>query len=377
MAVLQHLEAAQTGSSANSDALMQAHKLLAEAYSIDVNDAELRSKYPTNNLSLPDVYMAGRKSLLEQGTKSTDPAFTNFLNRLKGTKFFAGVEEGSEEYLRRVEKARKKFEERPRGTPESPTAVPTTQNKEVPVVDEKTRAEADALKMEGNAQLKAGEFTKAAETYSKCIALDGTNAIYYGNRAAAKMHMKEYASAVDDCKLAISIDSGYARAHERLASAYRQLGMEEAEMEALETAVRIHPDNAQLAKMMEAAKARKAPAAPSGMPDLSALGGGEGGMPDLEQLAGMASSMGLPNVSPEMISGFMNSPMGAQMAQAMAGNNPAMAQMLEAVKANPAMMTQAMEAMKNNPAMMAQAMNSMMGGSGADSAGDGSNPSSQ
>ena len=365
MAVLKHLEEAQNGSPTNRDALIQAHKSLAEAYSIDVNNPELQSKFPTNNLSLPDVYMAGRNSLLEQNTTSMDPAFVKFLNRLKGTKFFAGVEEGSEEYLRRVEKARKKFEERPRGSPESPTTIPTTQNKQVPVVDEKTRAEADTMKLEGNALLKAGEFSKAAHVYSKCIALDGTNAIYYGNRAAAKMHMKEYASAVDDCKLAISIDGSYARAHERLASAYRSLGMEEAEMEALEAALRIHPNNSQLTKMMDDAKARKAPSVPTGMPDLSGLAGGDGAMPDLDQLAGMASSMGLPNISPEMISGFMNSPMGAQMAQAMAGNNPAMTQMLDAVKSNPAMMTQAMEAMKNNPGMMSQAMNAMMGGSGA------------
>lgn len=376
VAVLKHLELKANGSQEKSDVLLQVRKLLVDAF--ELNETDLDTLYPTNGLSLPEVYMAGRKVLLENESVAVDPAFVKFLNRLKATKFFAGVEEGSEEYQRRVEKARKKFDERPRGAPESPTTVPTTQNRELPVVNEKARAEADALKLEGNAQLKASEFSKAAETYSKCISLDGTNAIYYGNRAAAKMHMKEYASAVDDCKLAISIDSGYARAHERLASAYRSLSMEEAEMEALETGIRLHPNNAQLKKMIDDAKARKVPAtaAPAGMPDFSGLGG-PGGMPDLESLAGMASSMGLPNLSPDMIKGFLDSPMGAQMAQAMAGNNPQMAAMMDAVKANPAMMSQAMEAMKNNPAMMAQAMDAMMDGAGPDAAGDGANGGSK
>lgn len=341
-AVLQYLEEAQRDKSLDANLLQSAATALKEAYNI--TDAER----PTHGLSLSDVYAAGVEALA--GSKNEDDAgFDKFVKRLKRTTaFFDGVEEGSEEYVRRIGKARSKFDARRKEKVESPPREAKAASAEepepaVPAPTEEARREADELKQKGNALLKARDFDKAVECYTQCIALDGTNAVYYANRAAAKMHLKEYAAAADDCKIAVSIDETYARAHERLASAYRALGMDDLELEALQHAITLHPNHATLKRMLSEAEARS-----------GSDSNGDGGLPSADQLADMASGMGMPNLSPEMIQQFLASPMGAQMASAMRGDNPAMA----------AMMQQGMQSMMNNPEAMAQAMQAMMGGRG-------------
>lgn len=50
---------------------------------------------------------------------------------------------------------------------------------------------ADALKNEGNKALKEGDFENAVDCYAQAIELDGTNAIYYCNRAIAYYKLGE------------------------------------------------------------------------------------------------------------------------------------------------------------------------------------------
>lgn len=369
VAILEYLATIQ------GDDVNKAQALLASAFGVDGGGKSTHA--------LPTLLAAGRRALGDEPTSpigtsapgagadgDDDPQFAKFVAKLEASKFFAGAEPGSEEHTRRLEKARAKFYAR-RSAPAvapAPAAVPAT------------REEADKLKAEGNALLKSGDHSAAVKAYTSAIELDGTNAIYYSNRAAAKMHLKEYAAAVDDCKMAVSIDATYPRAHERLASAYRALGMHEAELEALETGTRAVPDNKQLSALLEDAKNRHVVSESGGSAGAGAgtgTGAGMPGMPSPEELANMASSMGMPGVSPEMVRGFMDSPMASQMAAAFGGGGgppgggaggqggaPGMAEMMEMVRNNPQMMQSAMAMLQSDPDMLSKMMGAF-GGAGA------------
>nr|XP_019968982.1 PREDICTED: small glutamine-rich tetratricopeptide repeat-containing protein alpha-like [Paralichthys olivaceus] len=83
-------------------------------------------------------------------------------------------------------------------------------------ISEEQRAEAERLKTDGNDQMKVDNFAAAVEFYSKAIAMNPQNAVYYCNRAAAYSKLGNYAGAVQDCEQAISIDPNYSKAYGRM-----------------------------------------------------------------------------------------------------------------------------------------------------------------
>ena len=50
----------------------------------------------------------------------------------------------------------------------------------------------------------------------RAIELDGRNAVYYCNRAAAHSKLNQQQAAIDDCGVAISIDPAYSKAYGRM-----------------------------------------------------------------------------------------------------------------------------------------------------------------
>ena len=50
----------------------------------------------------------------------------------------------------------------------------------------------------------------------RAIELDGRNAVYFCNRAAAHSKLNQHQSAIDDCKKAITIDPLYSKAYGRM-----------------------------------------------------------------------------------------------------------------------------------------------------------------
>lgn len=201
-----------------------------------------------------------------RASASNEAAFAKFLSRLKTTTdFFKEIEEGTPEYEKRVTRARAKFEsklaqkrgaEAPRGDAASTPVARTTAPSSTPATDPERKQRAEALKLEGNSLLKGKDYNGAYEAYGKAIAEDDSNAIYYSNRAAALIHLGRFSEAVSDCDVAIRLDSKFIRARERLASAYRHLGMPDREAEALEKACSIQPENEKLRKDAHAARAR-------------------------------------------------------------------------------------------------------------------------
>lgn len=78
------------------------------------------------------------------------------------------------------------------------------------------KAEAEKLKAQGNAKMSSKDYDAAIELYTEAIAKDGTNAVYYSNRAAAYSSKGDHANAVKDGEMALEIDPAFVRAYHRL-----------------------------------------------------------------------------------------------------------------------------------------------------------------
>eukprot|EP00177_Eucheuma_denticulatum_P006018 GFKZ01010980.1.p1 GENE.GFKZ01010980.1~~GFKZ01010980.1.p1 ORF type:complete len:441 (+),score=74.16 GFKZ01010980.1:304-1626(+) len=371
VALLDHLQKVMNRGGIAKDALNEATLAISKAYSLDMTNNATRARYPLDGLALPEVYKAGRAKLLEKplpsapnsssmaarndsdtkaqngegaNAEGSDATFERFISLLKKRDFFKGVEEGSSEYKARVQRARAKFEskrnekrqkltrELPKTeTPETPVRAPDTGTKEP---TEANRSQAELLKAEGNTQLKAENYQRANELYTKCIELDPTNAVYYSNRAAARLKLTLYRDAVDDCKYAISLDPEFLRPRLRLALAYRNLDMAQNEIDTLKAAIQVAPHNESLPEQLRRAEAKLQGATTSAPRSSGSGGAGGGGLPNsmsdlMSQmnpaaLSSVAQSMGL-NVPPQMLEQLFNSGAADQIL-GMLQNNPEIAQ---------------------------------------------------
>lgn len=114
-----------------------------------------------------------------------------------------------------------------------------------PKASDEKKAEAEAIKTEGNALLKDSEFKKAIEKYSKAIDSDPHNPVYYCNRAAAYTKNNNLMEAVDDCQIALLLDPKYDKAHARIAYAYSCLGKYEHAKTSISKVLELDPENVQ------------------------------------------------------------------------------------------------------------------------------------
>lgn len=78
------------------------------------------------------------------------------------------------------------------------------------------KAEAEKLKAKGNSLMSSKDYSGAIDSYTEAISLDGSNAVYYSNRAAAYSSQNDHALAITDAERAIEIDSSFAKAYHRL-----------------------------------------------------------------------------------------------------------------------------------------------------------------
>lgn len=194
-------------------------------------------------------------------------------------------------------------------------------------------AAAEELKKRGNACLAQKDYAQAAQLYSQAIEADGTNAVYYCNRAAAHAHLGKDALAKDDCLKAIALDATYSKAYTRLGLAEANLDNHGAAVAAYEKALAFDPTNDALKTSLAQARQKADSPRPSSASPSSPMGGMPGGLdfasllqnPQMMKMAaefarsgGMAELMKNPNV--------------AQMAQNMLGKDPdALAQMAKSL----------------------------------------------
>ncbi|KAF2294053.1 hypothetical protein GH714_007121 [Hevea brasiliensis] len=81
----------------------------------------------------------------------------------------------------------------------------------------------ELLKEKGNAAFKGKQWNKAVNYYTEAIKLNGTNATYYCNRAAAYLELGCFQQAEEDCSKAISLDKKNVKAYLRRGTARESL----------------------------------------------------------------------------------------------------------------------------------------------------------
>lgn len=105
------------------------------------------------------------------------------------------------------------------------------------------KAEAERWKNDGNNLMKADKYDQAVVSYTKAINLDGRNAVYYCNRAAAYNKLGNFQQAIKDSNTAISIDPSYSKAYSRLGLAYSSLERHKEAKECYQKALEMDPEN--------------------------------------------------------------------------------------------------------------------------------------
>lgn len=90
--------------------------------------------------------------------------------------------------------------------------------------DETLTAKADQYKNQGNTEFKKGNYQAAIDLYGQAIDYCPSNPAYFTNRAIAYLKLEDFNSAMNDCKLALSIDAKFAKAYNRLSKCHIATG---------------------------------------------------------------------------------------------------------------------------------------------------------
>lgn len=112
------------------------------------------------------------------------------------------------------------------------------------------------MKEYGNELFKQQKYEEAARIYTHAISLDPQEPSYLTNRAAAYMAQKAFQAALSDCQAAslLQTTSPSARTLMRLARCHMALGNPAAAVTALQTALRLEPDNGPAREQQAAAR---------------------------------------------------------------------------------------------------------------------------
>jgi len=114
------------------------------------------------------------------------------------------------------------------------------------------KLKAAELKERGNAAFEAGRHEEAVQIFTDCITLDTENEIYYSNRAASYLALKQFKLGATDARRVIFLKPGWVKGWARLG--FCLLGMGDAEArETLEKAVSMEPNDASLRSSLDKA----------------------------------------------------------------------------------------------------------------------------
>jgi len=209
----------------------------------------------------------------------------------------------------------------------------SNQNKKQSTPQDKIKAE--EMKTEGNNLMKNDKLGEAVECYSKAIDYDPTNAVYYGNRAAAYTKLNENIKAIGDCQTAVQMDPTYSKAYGRMGLVYLNDKNYEKAVKAYEKAAELEPSNTSYQNNLDLAK---------------------------EKLSSPKSAA----------EGINSSGFGASSAGAAPGANPLANMDIGSLLSNPAVMNMAQSFMQNP--QMQNMFSSMMGGAAGGGGGAGAPP---
>ncbi|KAF7803724.1 outer envelope protein 64, mitochondrial [Senna tora] len=114
----------------------------------------------------------------------------------------------------------------------------------LPIPDTNGNMEAsELLKEKGNAAFKGKQWNKAVNYYTEAIKLNGMNATYYCNRAAAYLELGCFQQAEDDCNKVILLDKKNVKAYLRRGTARESLLRNKEALEDFKHALVLEPKN--------------------------------------------------------------------------------------------------------------------------------------
>ncbi|PON81901.1 Amidase [Trema orientale] len=101
----------------------------------------------------------------------------------------------------------------------------------------------ELLKEKGNAAFKGRQWNKAVNYYTEAIKLNGTNATYYCNRAAAYLELGCFQQADEDCSKAMELDKKNVKAYLRRGTARESLLRNKEAIQDFKHALVLEPHN--------------------------------------------------------------------------------------------------------------------------------------
>lgn len=125
--------------------------------------------------------------------------------------------------------------------PAAPAAPASTESVPVHIdeADEKTKEQAEALKLEGNKAMAQKDYESAIAKYTEAITLIPNNVVYLSNRAAAYSSARKHDLALKDAEKATEIEPTYAKGWSRLGLAKYALGDAEGSLKAYEKGLQV------------------------------------------------------------------------------------------------------------------------------------------
>eukprot|EP00591_Stephanopyxis_turris_P003260 CAMPEP_0195511908 /NCGR_PEP_ID=MMETSP0794_2-20130614/4063_1 /TAXON_ID=515487 /ORGANISM="Stephanopyxis turris, Strain CCMP 815" /LENGTH=390 /DNA_ID=CAMNT_0040639593 /DNA_START=67 /DNA_END=1239 /DNA_ORIENTATION=- len=322
--ILRFLDELNQRAGGTDENLLVASECIAKALNIDAEkDA---ASLNLEGVKLLEALQLPEATATTAPTQAAIPRLAALKNSLKFQKYlekvtemgvFKGTEEGSEQHTARLKKVVEKF------VSKYPTELENAGTASKPQLSAAEATEAaDKFKAEGNEKLKAKDFRAAVASYTKAIETDpnGPSAhVYYGNRAAARQYLRDFAGAAEDARASITAKPEYLKSYIRLAQACSELKQWDEAISACNKALEIDSTNASVQTLLAKAEQHKnevaapapapAAAAGGGLPDLASMMGG-GGMPDL---SGMMQNPMVQNMmnsmmqNPEMMKNMMSS----------------------------------------------------------------------
>lgn len=132
-----------------------------------------------------------------------------------------------------------------------------TKEPKKPAIGEQELKKALALKEEGNALVKKGEYKKAIEKYSQSLKHNPSEITTYTNRALCYLSVKHYKDAVRDCDVALGMDSSSIKALYRRAQAKKELKDYKACAADLNSLLKVEPGNTAAEKLLQEVQKKK------------------------------------------------------------------------------------------------------------------------
>jgi hypothetical protein len=216
----------------------------------------------------------------EEVDEGLEKKFQDYITLLVERKYFGNLEEGSDEYKKRLQTARDRFFAKFQ-KPVDPISQMTK---------EQRAEEAEKHKDRANTLLKERKWQEAVDEYTTALKYCETS-IIYANRAVPYGKMSQFQEAISDCKKSIALDPSYLKGHMRLGYMYFQIKDYKSAIAAYKQGLIHDPTNETLQN--DLAKAQSL--INSGAVNTAPQGGGMPGMPgmDMSALQNMMQGMGM------------------------------------------------------------------------------------